>query len=391
MAARKQSAGSAMDTWRRSSHTQPSITNGPTRMTVPDDAAARVVLADDLIGFCADALSAAGVPADAAAVIARNLVEADLRGVESHGVVRLPIYVKRLLAGAINPTPVIRVVRETRTTAVIDGDNGMGQWVAIEAMRRAVGKAADGDCAFVSVRGSNHFGAAAPYAMMAVDAGMIGLAFTIGGINHMTPWGGAEAILGNNPFAVALPAGRERPVVLDMACSVAARGKIIVAAKEGMPIPADWAVGPDGAPTTDAIQALAGFVQPMGGAKGYALTLVIGMLSTMLSGAGFGSEVTHMYDDLERPQNIGHLLGVLPVEAFVPAADYAARMDKAIAEVRGVRRAPGVERVFLPGEREALSMERRLKEGIPLGQGVLAELVALGDELGVPVRGLARH
>jgi LDH2 family malate/lactate/ureidoglycolate dehydrogenase len=326
------------------------------------------------------------VPADHAAAIIDNLVEADLRGVDSHGVVRLPIYVKRLAAKATNPRPAVKIVRETRTTAVVDGDNGMGQWVGQRAMEIAIAKAKDGDCAFVSVRNSNHYGAAALYAQMATAHDMIGLSFTIGGINHMTPWGGAEAILGNNPFAIAFPAGEERPVVLDMACSVAARGKIIVAAKEGKPIPADWAVGPDGAPTTDAVEALKGFVSPVGGPKGYALTMTIGLLSTMLSGAFFGSEVTHMYDDLERPQNIGHLFGVLPVASFEDVAVYKARMDKAVREVRGVKHAPGVARIYLPGEREYLLLEERRKSGIPIGSGVFGELQDLGREYGVELK-----
>ena len=179
------------------------------------------------------------------------------------------------------------------------------------------------------------------------------IAYTIGGINHMVPWGGAEPMLGNNPFAVAFPLRGEAPLVLDMACSVAARGKIIVAAKEGVPIPEGWAVDRDGVPTTDARKALEGFVTPVGGPKGYALTLTIGLLSTMLSGAGFGSEVTHMYDDFERPQNIGHLFGALPIAAFEDLDTYYARMAKAAREVRSVRKAPGVDRISLPGEREA--------------------------------------
>ena len=243
---------------------------------------------------------------------AHSLVEADLRGVESHGLVRLAIYAERLRRGAIASRPHITVVRQSSATAVVDGGNGMGQVVGAYAMRLAIEKGRAGEPAFVSVRNSNHFGAAAYFAEMAVAEDMIGVAYTIGGINHMTPWGGAEAILGNNPFAVAFPVRNAPPVVLDMACSVAARGKIIVAAKENVPIPADWAVDRDGVPTTDAKAALEGFVSPVGGPKGYALTLAIGLLSTMLSGAGFGSEVTHMYEDFERPQNIGHLVRGAP-------------------------------------------------------------------------------
>ncbi len=340
-----------------------------------------------LTGFCAACLRAVGVPGPDAEAAAVNLVEADLRGVHSHGVVRLPIYVQRLAAGAINPRPRISVVRETATSLVVDGDNGLGQVVGMAAMRMVIDKAraGGGACVFASVRNSNHYGAAAYYAEMALPHGMIGISTTIGGINHMVPWGGAEAMLGNNPFAIAMPAGAEPPVVLDMACSVAARGKIIVAAKEGRPIPGDWAVGPDGQPTTDAARALEGFVQPVGGPKGYALTLVMGLLSTMLSGAGFGTEVTHMYDDLERPQNIGHLMGVLPVGLFEDEATYRARMDKAVQEVRGVRRAAGVARVYLPGEREGIAMAERRATGIPFGAGVLAELRALGAQHGLAV------
>ena len=355
----------------------------------PSDQNSRVATAD-LIAFCIEIFEAVAVPGEQADAIARNLVEADLRGVESHGVVRLPIYAQRLAVLATNPTPSVRVVRETLTTAVMDGDNGMGQWVAMRAMAKALEKAKDGECAFVAVRNSNHFGAAAPFAEMAADAGMIGFAFTIGGINHMTPWGGAEAMLGNNPFAIAMPAGEGPPIVLDMACSVAARGKIIVAAKEGRPIPADWATGPDGLPTTDAARALEGFVQPVGGPKGYALTLMIGLLSTMLSGAAFGHEVTHMYEDLERPQNIGHLFGVLPVASFLPMAEYAAHLEGAARDIKAVAKAPGVERVYLPGEREALLLAERECHGVPIGAGVLEELIALGRAHGVRTDRLRR-
>jgi LDH2 family malate/lactate/ureidoglycolate dehydrogenase len=300
--------------------------------------------------------------------------------------VRVPIYVERLEAGVVAARPSMRVVRETAGTAVFDGGNGMGQVVGQRAMELAVDKAKrHGDPVFVSVRNSNHFGAAAWFAEIAAREAMIGLAFTIGGINHMVPWGGAEAMLGNNPFAVAFPMREAPPVVLDMACSVAARGKIIVAAKEGRPIPADWAVDRDGRPTTDAAKALEGFVAPVGGPKGYALTLTIGLLSTMLSGAFFGSEVTHMYDDFEHPQNIGHLFGVLPIAAFEGIGTYFDRMRKAGDDVRGVRKSPGVERIFLPGEREALLAEARRRDGVPVGQETWRELAAVAARLRVDV------
>src|SRR5918993_747591 len=227
----------------------------------------------DLKSFCISVLTRVDVPEPEAREITDNLVEADLRGVESHGVVRLPIYVERLAARATNPRPRVRMVRETPTSLLIDGDNGMGQLVSMRAMELAIGKAKQGLCVFASTRNSNHYGAAAYYAQMACPHDMIGFSFTIGGINHMVPWGGAEPMLGNNPFAIAFPRRGAPPVVLDMACSVAARGKIIVAAKEGRAIPPDWAVDREGQPTTDARAALEGFVAPVGGPKGYALTL----------------------------------------------------------------------------------------------------------------------
>jgi LDH2 family malate/lactate/ureidoglycolate dehydrogenase len=359
-------------------------------MTIASDT--RLVSERDLVDFGIAVLVKVDVPARDAREIMENLIEADLRDVESHGIVRLPIYVERLAAKANNPRPNIRIVRETPTTAVVDGDNGMGQIVGLRAMQIAIdkGKQDGGRCAFVSVRNSNHYGAAAAFAQMACTHDMIGFSYTIGGINHMVPWGGAEGMLGNNPFAVAFPAGRETPVVIDVACSVAARGKIIVAAKEGAPIPPDWAVGPDGSATTDAVEALKGFVQPVGGPKGYALTLTIGLLSTMLSGAAFGSEVTHMYDDLERPQNIGHLFGVLPIGSFEDVEVYQRRMEKAVREMRGAKHAPGVNRIYLPGEREEISRQHRRQHGIPIGTGVLVELRDLGARYGIALPAAAR-
>jgi LDH2 family malate/lactate/ureidoglycolate dehydrogenase len=196
-------------------------------------------------------------------------------------------------------------------------------------------------------------------------------------------------VLGNNPFAVSFPTREAFPIVLDMACSVAARGKIIVAAKEGTPIPPDWATDADGLPTTDPVKALQGFVVPLGGPKGYALTLTVGLLSTMLSGAFFGREVGDLYEQTTTAQNSGHLFGVLPVDAFDEFDAYLKRMDQAIADVRGVRKARGVERVYLPGEREYLAKLRHRQQGIPLGAGLVKELQEMGARYGVRLDALS--
>ncbi|MCF3933438.1 Ldh family oxidoreductase [Acuticoccus sp. M5D2P5] len=335
--------------------------------------------------FCTTLYRAAGVPEADARLAATSLVEADLRGVYSHGVVRLPIYIERLTKNAMNPVAAPKVQRKTRTTAVLDGDNGIGHVVGVRAMELALEMSGGEECAFVAVNNSNHYGAAAYFAEMAAAQGAIGFSYTIGGINHMTPWGGAEAMLGNNPFAVAFPTPFEFPIVLDMACSVAARGKIIVAAKDGTPIPEDWAVGPDGVPTTDPVRALQGFVQPIAGPKGYALTMTVGLLSSMLSGAAFGTEVTHMYEDFERPQDIGHLFGVLPVSAFQDRGDYDAHIAKAARDIKGVKLAADASEIFLPGEREYFAKIRQRREGVAITAAVHAELGDTGRLFGVEV------
>lgn len=337
-----------------------------------------------LKSFGRKALTKSGMSEEEASLAIDVLVEADLRGVYSHGVVRLPIYVERLRAGVMNPSPQMQIQRDNPSTCVFDGGNGIGMLVGVRSMEVAIEKARTSQTpSFVAVQNSNHYGAAAYFAEQAANAGMIGFSFTIGGINHMAPWGGRAPILGNNPFAIALPTPCGFNVVLDMACSVAARGKIIVAARNGDPIPSDWALGPDGLPTTDANEALKGLVQPVGGPKGYALTLTIGLLSTMLTEAFFGSEVTHLYEDLEHPQNIGHLQGAMPIDLFQDFDRYNARMEKAVREIQGTDKAAGVERIYLPGEREYISRENARRDGIPLGIGVLDDLRATGRDLGI--------
>ncbi|MAG95162.1 MAG: Ldh family oxidoreductase [Alphaproteobacteria bacterium] len=335
-----------------------------------------------LTDFCRCVFSQLGLPKDDAAVVADSLIDADLCGIASHGLVRLPIYVERLKAGVVAARPEMHIVRESAATAVLDGGNGMGQVVSRRAMEIALEKGRD-QPAFISVRASNHNGALGYWAAQAPVHDCIGIAFTIGGINHMAPWGGAEAMLGNNPFAIALPAGEEAPVILDMACSVAARGKVNVAADRGEAIPEGWCLDSDGLPTTDPLAALQGFVLPLAGHKGYAMTVAFGLLSSMLSGAAFGTEVTHLYDDLKNPQNVGHLFGVLPVTAFEDLAIYRRRMDKAITEIRGVRRAPGVAGITLPGERERLLRTERRQNGVPLARGTVAGLRQVAAELGI--------
>ena len=340
-----------------------------------------VYTADQLHRFCTAALMAVGVPERDAAITADTMVQADLRGVSSHGVVRLPAYVKRLEAGVVNARPSVSVVRETVAAALVDGDNGLGQVVAYRAMELAIEKARQAGTGTVGVRGSNHSGASAYYAMMALPHDMIGIVYTSGAANIMAPWGGITPLLGNNPIAYAIPADKELPVVLDMACSVVARGRILVALKKGEKIPPTWALNKYGEPTTDPQEAHDGLVQPIGGYKGYGLALVVGVLSAVLTGSAFGRQVTDFYNDLVNPQNVGHLLQAVAIDAFMPADAFRRRMGEVIQEIKSSELARGVDRIYLPGEIEFLTHAERSRNGIPISLPIARELQALGERL----------
>jgi LDH2 family malate/lactate/ureidoglycolate dehydrogenase len=325
----------------------------------------------------------AGVPAPDAATVADSLVEADLRGVASHGTTRVGIYLERLQAGLIDPRPTMAAVRETPTTLLLDGGNGLGPVVGIRAMDEAIRRAEAYGTAWVSVRNSNHFGAAAYYVQRAVAKGCVGLALTNAPAT-MALWGGRTPFLGTNPFAMGVPAGAERPIVVDMATSVAARGKIILAAKKGEPIPEGLAVDPDGRPTTNAQAGLDGAMLPFGQHKGYGIALLIEMLSGVLAGATVAPNVGNLYDNPTGVQNVGHGFGAIRVDALAPSEEFAARMDALIREVRQSPRGAGVPRIYLPGEIEFELAERNRREGLLLAEPTVKELAALGARFGVP-------
>jgi len=349
-------------------------------------AAPRRVPASALETFTARLFRSHGLPTADAETVARALVLADLRGMDSHGVLRVGVYVERLKRGLINPAPKVRVLRETPGAALLDGDNGMGPVVATAAMRLALEKARATGTGTVAVRRGNHYGMAAAYPLMALEENCIGLTVT-NGPALVAPWGGTRRFFGTNPLAIAVPAGRERPVVLDMATTVVARGKIIKAAKEQQPIPAGWALDVAGRPTTDAAAALAGTPVPLGGYKGSGLMLVIEVLSGVLAGAAVGPAVGELYDNPRRPQDVGHLFAALRLEAFGDPEAFKGRMDAMIQEVRSGPAAPGTERIYLPGEIEFETEARHRREGVPIGPALWEELTVLGREAGLPLPG----
>lgn len=341
------------------------------------------VNAKALKNCCDGIFTAAGMAKADAGLVSDSLIQADLMGMNSHGVMRVPVYVRRIEAGATKALSAIEIVKESGTTTLIDGHNGMGQVIATRAMAICLEKAEQSGVAFTAVRGSNHFGMALTYSTMALPHDMIGMVFTSPAAKLMAPWGGAEPILDNNPFSFAVPAGREYPVVLDMATSVVARGKIAVAAKKGQKIPLDWALTAAGLPTDDPAEAFNGILLPTGGYKGYGLTVIVGILSAVLSGAAIlASEVTDFYNDVERPQNIGHLFGAMKLDRFCEPNVFKAKMDAMIREIKNCRLAPGADQILLPGEREFITAAENQAKGIPLAGSVITDLNALARKYG---------
>lgn len=344
-----------------------------------------IVLPDTLREFAVRVFSSLGLPPKDAFIVADHMVEADLRGVYSHGMLLLKTYVKKLKAGVINPTPNIRIVRETPGTALVDGDNGAGHVVAARAMEIAIRKGKAVGISHVGVQGSNHFGTCAYWAAMALPHDMVGFASSVGVTNIIAPTGGLTPLLGNNPFGVAIPADKEYPVVLDMALSVVARGKITHAMKSGTPIPDTWALNKWGDPTTNAKDAYEGLLQPVGGYKGYGMSFVIGALGAVLNGAAFLGDVMPFHSNLTKPQNAGHFFLTIDIKAFMDPSEFKAKMDEAIQTMHSLKLASGTERIYVPGEIEWLKRVERLSKGIPITSAVWHDVAAISQDLSVPL------
>jgi LDH2 family malate/lactate/ureidoglycolate dehydrogenase len=333
--------------------------------------------------FVKRAFEAAGVPSDDADILAGLMVEADLRGSDTHGVIRLPLYLRRLKAGGVKARPNIRIVRERPATALVDGDNGMGHLVMRFAAMNAIEKAKAAGVGWAGARMSNHAGPAALYAMMPLAHDMIGLYLAVGSNNHLPPWGATENLLGTNPIAIAIPAEEEAPIVLDMAPTVAAFGKVRLKMQRGEEMPVGWMIGRDGKPLTDPKRAEEGLLLPIGDYKGYGLSLIIGLLAGTLNGAAFGREVVDFVKEQGRATNTGHAIVAVSVEAFAPAAAFKRHVDAAIRTMRAAERLPGVERIWLPGEQSHRKRQERAKNGIPMPKPLRDSLDAAARDLGV--------
>ncbi|WP_043929760.1 Ldh family oxidoreductase [Bacillus sp. EB01] len=320
------------------------------------------------------------IPKDEAEIVMDTLIDADLSGVPSHGVSRITDYINRMESGLIERSTEIEFKSNTPTTALFNANNGWGQVVSVKAMNKAIEMAEQYGTGFVGVCGSNHNGTAAYFTKMAAEKGFVGIAMT-NTSSTMVPFGGMEPSLGTNPISIAIPGPYGFPIVLDMATSNVARGKIIQAKKKNQKIPEGWAIKKDGEHTTDPEEALEGYMLPMG-PKGSGLAIIIDILCGVMTGANFGKGVPRMYDDPE-PQLIGHFFGAINVEGFMNRSAFDERMKEKVAETTGTKPMKGFDRVFMPGEIEYLKKKQQLEEGILLPQEIFEELIHTGKKYGV--------
>jgi LDH2 family malate/lactate/ureidoglycolate dehydrogenase len=351
-------------------------------MSVRDHSGPHVVVASELSGFVARLFTAVGLPSDAAAEVASGLVEADLEGLPSHGVMLVDMYISRLRQGSVSRELSTAIVSEREGAVVLDAGHALGQLTGRRAMTMAIDKSRQFGGGIVSVRHGFHFGTAGRYAQQAAQSGCIGIVMCNTRPLMPAP-GGAERVVGNNPLAIALPTAGDIPVVLDMATSEAAMGKIRMAEKAGEPIPSSWAVTENGQPTTNPSEAIAGMLLPAGGAKGFGLSFMIDLMCGLLSQGAFGSQVRPLYGDPRLPYDCSHMFIAVDVAHFCDVERFRHGVAGAAERIRTGKRAPGVDRLFAPGEPEWRRRQRANGE-IPLDPAVVTMLKALADELGVP-------
>ena len=351
-------------------------------MTNPNTDPKRVA-AKQLTAFIETAFLSVGMPNTDAALIAKLMADADVGGADGHGVFRLPQYIKRIKTGGINLTPDIRVARERAAMALVDGDNAMGHLVMHRAAHVAVDKARTAGVAWAGSYNSNHAGPARLYATIPLDADMIGIYVAVGNANHLPPWGGTEMLLSTNPIAIAVPAMDEPPIVLDMATTVAAYGKVKTAAQRGEQMPVGWMIDRLGQPLTDPTKADEGFLLPIGGAKGYGLALMFGLLAGTLNGARFGRDLIDFNADFTTPTNTGQFIIAVSIKAFGDPAAFKQAVDAVARDLRTSQTLPGVDAVRLPGDSSHATRRDREANGVPLHPGLWQSLQTLADDLAI--------
>ena len=340
---------------------------------------------DRLIEFASAALMAVKVPESDAQLTAESLVSANLRGVDTHGITRLPIYVHRLQQGLVNASPNVRVISDKTTTVVIEGDAGLGQVVCDLAMTETINHARVLGLCWTGVRNSTHNGTEAYWALRGSRAGLLTFAFT-NGEAIVAPWGGRERFLSTNPVCVAVPTDPPDELVLDMATSQVAGGHILLAKSQGESIPEGWVIDKEGNSTTDPDGYFdGGSILPLGGYKGAGLSLIVDVLAGILSGGASTVDVGSMYWDLDRPQDVGHAFLAIDVERLIPLATFKSRVAATLAGMRAVDRRPGVDCIYAPGDIERDAENDRRSNGCPLTRDLIRDLGNLAEGLNVPM------
>ncbi len=343
----------------------------------------KMISTDALRGFVAQALGSKGVPADDADKVAALMVEADIFGYGTHGVFRLRQYLARLAGGGCNPTPDVRVAHETVATAVIDGDDGLGHLAMSAARDLAIDKARSAGIGWVGIKKGNHAGPLALYVRPQAEAGLLGMAAAVGSANHVPPYGGTDLLIGTNPIAFSAPVKGADPFVFDMATTVAAMGKIKTLLQQGAPMPEGWMVGRDGEPLTDPARKSEGFLLPIGGPKGYGLSVAIGLLAGILNGAAFGSDVVNFTSDTKSSTNTGQFVVAIDPAAFGMGDDFTDVAARVFDEMRASRPLPGHDPVRLPGDGKTAFADGRRAAGLSLNPALRRDLNSLALDCGL--------
>jgi len=343
-----------------------------------------LISAEPLKEFCTQILQKVGLPEPDADLTADNLLFANLRGTDTHGVSRLSIYIQLIEGKVVNTTPDLTIIKDNGASLLVDADNALGQVCGGFAMKLAIERAKKSGISWVGVRNSGHLGALAYWAMMALPHGMIGIC-TTSTPSLLAPWGGKEPGVGNNPFAIAIPTGKEMPLVLDMALSIVARGNLFLAAKEGKKIPEGWAIDKNGRPTQDPNAALEGSVLPIGTYKGAGIAMMIDVLCGVLTGSAYGRDIGSVIPpDLSKPLGFGHVMMAIPVNGFIPMDEFTSRLNQYVDQLKQSPPADGFDEIVIPNEKEFYTEINRKKQGIPLTRTNVDELCRLAEKYRVP-------
>ena len=344
-----------------------------------------IVSAQKLKEFCVKVLmQSSGMPLADARTVTDNLIFANLRGTDTHGITRLGVYLELLEAGVATVRHKVQIIKDTQLTALVDADNALGQIGAQFGMELAIQRACQHGIGWVLVGNSGHIGALAYWAMMALQHDMVGICFT-STASIMAAHGSRENTLGNNPLAIAAPSSGPMPLVLDMALSVAARGHLAVAKRENKSIPLDWAMDAQGVPTTDPAKGLEGSVLPIGGYKGSGLSMMLEVLTGILSGSPFGPQKGSLVPpDCTKPLGLSHAFVALKIDNYIPVPAFKKRIDALIDEIKNSAPSLNVHEVLVPNDKEFRIEQERKKKGIPLSSTLIKELKSFSDKYDIP-------